>query len=332
LGTALGWEFHARGQRSAALTPPFVRAGGASSFSSLHLVRPICCRWPTAADNDHLVRLFLDLQNFEVPAHCLLPTVELCSSAVCGALPPDRPNPGPLRLPGDRRPRSCRVFPSYPRFESIFVGGNLCGQIFVGLPLAGPTWTGCSATSAKQQPGHRRRSRRAPDPMLVEWTHPEQVPLAKVERRMAPDRLTVNCVAAPDVERTVHVYSLAGGRVMDIRARLGDEVAKGQVLLADQQRGPGRWPSRTTRRPRPTKRWRTRRWIARRSLYSHGAWPRRTWSKRRHRAESAGRRGLGAGADPLAGGDWSACQRSSEVEVADRGDHCGGRTRRAARA
>ena len=98
------------------------------------------------------------------------------------------------------------------------------------LPLAVLFWTGCSATSANSSPA-QAKVQTAPDPMLVEWTHPEQVPLAKVERRMAPDRLTVNCVAAPDVERTVHVYSLAGGRVMDIRARLGDEVAKGQVLL-----------------------------------------------------------------------------------------------------
>jgi cobalt-zinc-cadmium efflux system membrane fusion protein len=99
------------------------------------------------------------------------------------------------------------------------------------LPLALVFWTGCSSPTSANNGPPQAKVQTAPDPMLVEWTHPERVPLAKVERRMAPDQLTVNCVAAPDVERTVHVYSLAGGRVVDIRARLGDEVAKGQVLL-----------------------------------------------------------------------------------------------------
>jgi len=35
----------------------------------------------------------------------------------------------------------------------------------------------------------------------------------------------------PDVNRSVPVLSLAGGRVVDIRAKLGDDVSKGQVLL-----------------------------------------------------------------------------------------------------
>jgi cobalt-zinc-cadmium efflux system membrane fusion protein len=41
----------------------------------------------------------------------------------------------------------------------------------------------------------------------------------------------VNGVVAPDVARTVPVLSLAGGRAVDIRARLGDDVKKGQVLV-----------------------------------------------------------------------------------------------------
>jgi hypothetical protein len=54
-------------------------------------------------DNDHLVRLFLDLQNFEVPAHCLLPTVELCSSAVVVAPCRQTAEPCPL-APSGRSP------------------------------------------------------------------------------------------------------------------------------------------------------------------------------------------------------------------------------------
>src|SRR5262249_1665264 len=37
-----------------------------------------------------------------------------------------------------------------------------------------------------------------------------------------------------DVSRTVPVVSLAGGRVVEVRARLGDTVSKGQVLMTIQ--------------------------------------------------------------------------------------------------
>src|SRR5207244_13354960 len=38
-------------------------------------------------------------------------------------------------------------------------------------------------------------------------------------------------VVVPDVSMPVHVNSLSGGRVIDVRASLGDDVGKGQVLL-----------------------------------------------------------------------------------------------------
>ncbi len=61
--------------------------------------------------------------------------------------------------------------------------------------------------------------------------HPEQFLLATVEQRPMVDELQVTGVVAPDVNRSVPVLSLAGGRAVDIRAKLGDEVTKGQVLL-----------------------------------------------------------------------------------------------------
>jgi cobalt-zinc-cadmium efflux system membrane fusion protein len=66
---------------------------------------------------------------------------------------------------------------------------------------------------------------------VVEVDHPEQFLLANVEQRRAVDELHVTGVVAPDVSRAVPVLSLAGGRAVDIRVRLGDEVTKGQVLL-----------------------------------------------------------------------------------------------------
>jgi cobalt-zinc-cadmium efflux system membrane fusion protein len=61
--------------------------------------------------------------------------------------------------------------------------------------------------------------------------HPELLQLATVEMRKVPDELSVNGVVAPDVSRTVPVNAMSGGRVVEVKARLGDSVQKGQVLL-----------------------------------------------------------------------------------------------------
>jgi len=61
--------------------------------------------------------------------------------------------------------------------------------------------------------------------------HPEQYPIATAAEYQAPSKLAVNGSVFPDIARTVPVISLASGRVVDIRARLGDTVKKGQVLL-----------------------------------------------------------------------------------------------------
>lgn len=60
---------------------------------------------------------------------------------------------------------------------------------------------------------------------------PDQFPLVTVEQRSAPSEMRVTGVVAPDVNRTVPVNALLSGRVTAIRARLGDNVKKGQVLL-----------------------------------------------------------------------------------------------------
>ncbi len=60
---------------------------------------------------------------------------------------------------------------------------------------------------------------------------PEQFPLVAVELRATSSETHVTGVVAPDVNRTVPVNALLSGRVTAIRARLGDTVKKGQVLL-----------------------------------------------------------------------------------------------------
>ena len=61
--------------------------------------------------------------------------------------------------------------------------------------------------------------------------HPEQYPIAASTEYQAPSQLFVTGTVIPDISRTVPAISLASGRVVDIRARLGDTVKKNQVLL-----------------------------------------------------------------------------------------------------
>lgn len=61
--------------------------------------------------------------------------------------------------------------------------------------------------------------------------NPSKFPLVKAVEYKAPATLDVTGVVNPDIARAVPVISLAAGRVVEIKARLGDEVKKGQVLL-----------------------------------------------------------------------------------------------------
>lgn len=68
---------------------------------------------------------------------------------------------------------------------------------------------------------------------VASWSveDPSKYPLAAAEPREAAAKLMVTGTVTPDIARTVPVISLASGRVVEIKARLGDEVRKGQVLL-----------------------------------------------------------------------------------------------------
>jgi cobalt-zinc-cadmium efflux system membrane fusion protein len=61
--------------------------------------------------------------------------------------------------------------------------------------------------------------------------HPERFPVVTATEYKASPALNVTGVVNPDIARAVPVISLAAGRVVEIKARLGDEVKKGQVLL-----------------------------------------------------------------------------------------------------
>jgi cobalt-zinc-cadmium efflux system membrane fusion protein len=61
--------------------------------------------------------------------------------------------------------------------------------------------------------------------------HPERYPIVTATEYQAPSQLFVTGTVIPDISRNVPVISLASGRIVDIRARLGDAVKKGQLLL-----------------------------------------------------------------------------------------------------
>ncbi len=74
----------------------------------------------------------------------------------------------------------------------------------------------------------------AGDMALVSVDHPELFPLVKADDYDAAAVLDAVGTVQPDINREIPVISLASGRVVDIKARLGDTVRKGQLLLKVQ--------------------------------------------------------------------------------------------------
>jgi len=113
-------------------------------------------------------------------------------------------------------------------FESLF-GAALC------LVLAS-SLAGCGEN--KGDPKAEAPPKATVEPDLdannFKVDHPDQFPLvAAIEHKAAP-ALNVTGVVQPDIARAVPVISLAAGRVVEIKARLGDTVKKGQLLLRVQ--------------------------------------------------------------------------------------------------
>jgi cobalt-zinc-cadmium efflux system membrane fusion protein len=74
----------------------------------------------------------------------------------------------------------------------------------------------------------------AQDPNVFQADRPDQFPLTTAVEHTSVSQLRVTGTVAPDISRTVPVVSLATGRVVEIAARLGDTVQKGQLLLRVQ--------------------------------------------------------------------------------------------------
>lgn len=71
----------------------------------------------------------------------------------------------------------------------------------------------------------------APDLNIIKVDDPSRFTVAAAASHAEADQLTAPGVITPDVNRNVPVNMLTGGRVSDLKVRLGDDVKKGQLLL-----------------------------------------------------------------------------------------------------
>src|SRR5580658_444903 len=98
--------------------------------------------------------------------------------------------------------------------------------------------SGCGKVSAQQD---AKAADTGPEPIKVQQDldannfkveHPENFPVVMAgEHVAAADDLNVTGVISPDVSRQVPVPSLATGRIVEVDARLGDEVKAGQLMF-----------------------------------------------------------------------------------------------------
>src|SRR5450631_3496028 len=90
---------------------------------------------------------------------------------------------------------------------------------------------GGAAACSKDTPAATSKPPITVDPDVFLTDQPQLFKTAKAETRALPTQVTANGTVSPDVNRTIHVTSLGGGRVVDLKVKLGDAVTKGQTLL-----------------------------------------------------------------------------------------------------
>ena len=121
---------------------------------------------------------------------------------------------------------------------SHFSLGNEIGLAILGIPVSRVISAGlllvalaAAVACSREMPAAASKPPVTLDPDLFTADHPELFKTAKAEIRALPTVVTANGTVSPDVNRTIHVTSLGGGRVVDLKVKLGDTVKKGQTLL-----------------------------------------------------------------------------------------------------
>jgi cobalt-zinc-cadmium efflux system membrane fusion protein len=102
----------------------------------------------------------------------------------------------------------------------------------IGLALAGCGGRVKANSDAEAPPP--ATVERAPDSSIAKPDRPERFAVVTAGERISAPDLKATGVVGPDVSRNIPVISLASGRVMEIRARIGDTVTKGQLLMRVQ--------------------------------------------------------------------------------------------------
>ena len=114
---------------------------------------------------------------------------------------------------------------NFPRFATVIL------SLALGLLQSGCTQPE-SDPKAEAPPALKVQS--VEDRNVFEVDRPERFQLTASVAHTARSELRVTGAVTPDVSRNVPVISLASGRVIEIDARLGDSVTKGQILMKVQ--------------------------------------------------------------------------------------------------
>ena len=112
--------------------------------------------------------------------------------------------------------------------------GSLKGYATIAAALAlALLLAGCSREAVNAAPAMAPAAtvESVPDRNLITVANPERFPLAQAVARHESDQILANGTVAADVSRSYAVNALSSGRVVDVKARLGDDVQKGQLLL-----------------------------------------------------------------------------------------------------
>lgn len=92
--------------------------------------------------------------------------------------------------------------------------------------------TSCKKSEdSRQEAPPRAEVEKKEDVNNIKVSRPEQFPLVSAVEHEATPRLAVTGTINPDISREIPVISLANGRVVNVRVRLGDTVRKGQSVM-----------------------------------------------------------------------------------------------------